>query len=143
MNLSNYIWPFLLALNTMIFSSNHSIECAISTRNWSFTAFKCYQSNILYYTQQSWLGKTRWQTKRDHLKTYWITKDLIYSESSKLKFTTATGLEPTTTSTFVAVWLSGWMFVYQLSGCGFESSWLKLQISRLLRASSSLTFRQL
>ena len=101
MNLSNYIWPFLLALNTMIFSSNHSIECAISTRNWSFTAFKCYQSNILYCTQQSWLGKTRWQTKRDHLKTYWITKDLIYSESSKLTFTTATGLEPTTTSTFV------------------------------------------
>ena len=44
---------------------------------------------------------------------------------------TATGLEPTTTS-FInehstiqsnwQVWLNGWVFVYELSGCEFESS---------------------
>ena len=42
------------------------------------------------------------------------------------------------------VWLNGWVFVYELSGCGFESSCshLNFRISRLLRARSSLTFRQ-
>ena len=24
------------------------------------------------------------------------------------------------------VWLNGWVFVYELSGCGFESSWSHL-----------------
>ena len=42
------------------------------------------------------------------------------------------------------VWLNGRAFIYELSGCGFESrcSRLILQIRRLLRAKNSLTFRQ-
>ena len=45
----------------------------------------------------------------------------------------------------LASWLNGWVFVYELSGCGFESCGLllKLQISCLFRAKSSLTLRQL
>ena len=42
------------------------------------------------------------------------------------------------------VWLNGLVFAYELSGFGFESPLLslKLQICRLLRARSSLTFNQ-
>ena len=43
------------------------------------------------------------------------------------------------------IWLNDWVFVYELSGCGFESPLqsLKLQISHLFGARSFLTFRQL
>ena len=42
------------------------------------------------------------------------------------------------------VWLNGWVFLYEISGCGFESrcSHLKLQMWSLLWARSSLTFSQ-
>ena len=39
--------------------------------------------------------------------------------------------------------LNGWVFVYKLSGCGFDAvAVIKLRIWHLLRARSSLTFRQ-
>ena len=44
------------------------------------------------------------------------------------------------------VWLKGWVFVYELSGCGWVQIpllSLKLQISHLFRARIFLTFRQL
>ena len=48
-------------------------------------------------------------------------------------------------SIFWPVWPNSWVFLYELSGSGFESrcSHLKLQISRLFWARNSLTFRQI
>ena len=42
------------------------------------------------------------------------------------------------------IWLNGWVFVYEISGCEFESRCchLKLPIWCLLQARSSLIFRQ-
>ena len=62
---------------------------------------------------------------------------------------TATGFEPTTTL-FVnehsmilpnwPVWLNGWVFLYKLSGCGFESRCCLLKTSDMAPASSKKFF---
>ena len=64
-----------------------------------------------------------------------------YVDNLKQSYTTATEFEPTTTQSSLAKWLSvrlrtklSWVQIPLLS--------LKLQIRRLLRARSSLTFRQ-
>ena len=50
----------------------------------------------------------------------------------------------TNTQPFIPVWLNGWVFVYELSGCGVQVQFqsLEFQILHLLRARSCLTFRQ-
>ena len=64
-----------------------------------------------------------------HSTFVWMSGNFLLETGAKSEvYMTATGLEPTTSEfvnehqLFGQTWLNGWVLVYELSGCGFESS---------------------
>ena len=61
-----------------------------------------------------------------HSIVAWMSRNFLLETGAKSEVSvTATGLEPRTTffvNEHSAIWPNGWVFVYELSGSGFESS---------------------
>ena len=75
-----------------------------------------------------------------HINILWMNCSKLHLSDSNRD----SNLQPLSCAKCWSVWLNGLVFIYELSGCGFESPLLslKLQIWRLLRTRSSLTFNQ-
>ena len=93
---------------------------------YSFKNFAKFTKSILFNKNRLW---HRLCINEKFLRTIFFNRTPLVAASEQsqkiknYKFSLApTGLENTTSLAKWPVWLNGWVFVYKLSGCGFESS---------------------